>query len=186
MDNLRRKIKEFIFDDEAMGITVAAPWIIFLCFLLMVLVFNLLLWHLQKEQLQIVADSASRAGTLAVAKEYATREGGQYHVYVELDPGEANSNAAEVVDAYRDVLGPTDIEYVAYNPSIAGVTYPVWSQRTRSYFQSPLSPYDQYFNGNFSVYLRGRIRGIWANALGLSDNFDIQTFSSSHARGSAR
>ena len=57
---------------------------------------------------QLMLDSASRAGTLAVADSYAVKERhgygkGDYHVYNKLDKTQANKNVNAIITAIAKV-----------------------------------------------------------------------------------
>ena len=61
-------------DDESGTVTLLFPGLLVVMFLMMVLVFNIMIWNSQRNDMQIMADCMSRAGATAISKTYAVRE----------------------------------------------------------------------------------------------------------------
>ena len=186
MKKLLLKIKEFRKNEEGSALLATLPFMIILFVTFLALVFNVAVLTYKRQQLQIIADSASRAGTLAIREEYAVKESnGKYHVYIELDEDKADANATRVIEESKRYLKGAQINSYAFNPEGSNFVYPEWSSKAHKYNEKPLSTHKQYFNGNFSVLMDSDAHGVWEDLLGLGHKFDITTYSSSAARGSA-
>ena len=192
MKKILRLIKYFKNDETGGGLLVMTPFFCLLFIMLTALVLTVALWAQRRQTVQMMADCASRAGTLAIDKQYAVLESdGKYHVYTELDPTKANENAAKVLQAF-DTNG-FDVQVIDYNPVTTNVAVPrekyaifdspEWSSRDHKYYRKVLTKQEQYYNGDFSVYMYANVHGIWEDLLDLSNNHPITVYSQSMCTG---
>ena len=86
--------------------------------------------------------------------------------------------------------GSFEVGHTLYNPVAipyeGEMKYAEWSSVTHSYQEKRMTPDVQYYNGNFSVYVDGTVRGIWADLLGVNNEVSVAAFSSAIAAGDAR
>lgn len=182
------QIKRILQSDDGGTLLVMGPYLMVSMFLFLVIFINSMVFATKRNQLQIMADSASRAGTLAVAKSYAVRERtghgyGDYHVYVELDGEKARSLAAKVLDAYEPILHGVTVTRIEVNPT-DHYTFPVWNSHKFQYDEKPLSYEKQYKNGNFSLKVAAKLeaatKGFFGGAMDVAD---VEVYSQSTAIG---
>lgn len=186
-----KRLKEFIRkarQEEDGGLIVTVPFLIIIVVMLTALIFCVAIWAQKKQQLQIMADCAARAGALAIEEQIPVLEDNHtYHVYTRLNRAEANSNAMEVLGSF-DMKGMTIVDY-RFNPERAeGVVFdtPVWSSTNHKYYQKTVTTEKQYHNGNFAVYLKASLQGIWEDLLGLSKEPSVSAYAQAMSTGSAR
>lgn len=181
LKNLIRKIRQN--EDGALVVTV--PFLIIMMLMLTALIFCVAIWSQKRQQLQIMADCASRAGALAVETQVPVLEDNNtYHVYSRLNRADANENALDVLDRF-DLKG-IEVVDIRFNPEQAdGVVFdtPVWSSRDHKYYRKTISTEKQYHNGNFAVYLKARLMGIWDDLLSLSKDPEASAYAQSMSSG---
>lgn len=185
---MRERILQVIFDDSGGTVLIMAPYMIGIMFLFMVMYINSMVLATKKNQIQIMADSASRAGALAIEKSYAVRETtghgyNDYHVYNELNDQRAKELSRHIIEQYQShILKGVTITQTEANP--IGYTFPVWNNRKLKYEEKPLSSQKQYKNGNFSIRVYAKLdaaaRGFFG---GVMDAVDIELYSQSTSRG---
>lgn len=184
MKSLRKKIREFFKDDTGGALLVATPFFSVLFMLLLALVFNVAIWLQKRQELQFIADAASRAGTLAIEYRFPVLEdNGKYHVYCMLNEQEATINAVKVLQANEMNLKGMRVTTRERQP--AGFKSPEWSSRDHRYYDKWLSVKEQYQNGDFSMYLEADADGIWTKLLGTSEHIKVKAYAQSMASGSA-
>ena len=183
------RVKEVLMDESGGTVLIMAPYMIGLMFLFMVLFINSMILATKKNQIQIMADSASRAGALAIEKSYAVRERtgyglNDYHVYNELNEARAKELAGRVLEAYEPRLRGITVEEVEENPSGDGYTFPVWNNRRFRYEEKTLTSQKQYKNGNFSLRVKARLEAVAKGFFGgILDQVEIDIYSQSTSRG---
>jgi len=180
-------IREIIEDETGDGLVVYFMLMSVISFMMLCLMLNFMNWNSERNGLQIMADSASRAGTVAISKSYPIRERNghglaDYHVYTELNQAEAGDLSDLVIDSYTKKLKLAEVTKVEKNP-IGGFTVPVWNSKTFQYDERSISTQKQYKNGNFSVLVEGKIKSIWPGLLGVKEELDVEVYSQSAARG---
>ncbi|XBX10720.1 hypothetical protein QMP26_41200 (plasmid) [Enterocloster clostridioformis] len=184
---MRERLLQIIKDKSGGTVVVMAPYMVLMIFLTMVLFINHMVLATKRNQIQIMADSASRAGALAVEKSYAVRERtgyglGDYHVYNELNEEHAKVLSRMVMEQYEPLLSGITIERVEENP--VGFTFPVWNNRKFRYEEKPLSSQKQYKNGNFSLRIQAKLEAAAKGYFGgVMDTVDIDVYSQSTAKG---
>ena len=201
-----RLCKDLLSDERGVFATAVFPGVMVICFMLFVLVINVLLWDVQKNELQIMADCMSRAGACAVSKTYAVKERtgygfGDYHVYNELysrkfrdDQGTAKRSADEDAEMilrefqnYNRSRGlDVDESSIVYNPVGGDFLNAEWSAAEFKYVWKPnMMAKQQYKNGNFSCLFKASINGVWTNVIGLGvgKRLDVWTYSQSMVHG---
>ena len=100
MRKLRALIKTFRDDETGGALLASTPLFVILFMMFAALVFNVSIWLQHKQELQFACDSATRAATLAVEREFPVLESnGKYHVYCMLDKDKAKANALNVLTA---------------------------------------------------------------------------------------
>jgi len=184
---LLHKMNDFMADETGDGLLVLFPVLALLGMMMFALMMNFMIWNTEKNGIQIMADSASRAGTVAISKSYAIRERTghgleDYHVYTELNEAEAENLSEQVIEGYKKHIKLAEVTQVDYNP-VENFTFPVWNSNTFRYDNRPLSTKKQLKNGNFSVYVKGRVKSIWPRLLGVKDELEVEIYSQSAARG---
>lgn len=184
---MKNDLKNFIDDEAGDGLLVLYPYIALIGVMMFSLVFNVMLWNLEKNGIQIMADSASRAGAVAIKKSYAIRERtghglDDYHVYTELNEAEAEQLADKVINTYTKHLKLAEVTQVQKNP-VENFTFPVWNSSTFQYDDRSLSTQKQYKNGNFSIHVKGKVKSVWHGLLGVKEELDVEIYSQSAARG---
>lgn len=193
-------------DDESGTVTLLFPGLLVVMFLMMVLVFNIMIWNSQRNDMQVMADCMSRAGATAISKTYAVRErtghGLQdYHVYNELYSGkyrDIQGTAKRAADEDADIIYREFKKYnenhgwevnelsIEYNPEGEKWLNAVWNPKLFAYETKPnLIGKEQYKNGNFSCVYDGKVSGIWMNAFGTGTGRDLELkfYSQSMAHG---
>lgn len=180
-------IREILEGEEGDGLIVMFPFMVLLGVMMFALLLNFMLWNSEKNGLQIMADSASRGGAVAISKSYAIRERtghglDDYHVYTELNEAEAEQLSEKVIEAYTKHLKLATVTDVQKNP-VENFTVPVWNSNMFRYDEQPLSTEKQYKNGNFSVYVKGKVKSVWHGLLGVKEELDVEFYSQSAARG---
>ena len=144
-------------DDESGTVTLLFPGLLVVMFLMMVLVFNIMIWNSQRNDMQIMADCMSRAGATAISKTYAVRErtghGLQdYHVYNELYSGkyrDIQGTAKRAADEDADIIYREFKKYnenhgwevnelsIEYNPEGEKWLNAVWNPKLFAYETKP-------------------------------------------------
>ena len=198
-------MKKYLNNDRG-SVTILFPGLLVVVFLMMVLVFNIMIWNSQKNDMQILADCMSRAGASAVAKTYAVRERTghgleDYHVYNELYSGkyrDKKGTAKRAADEDAEIIYREFVKYngehgwevnelsIQYNPEGEQWLNAVWNPSIFDYEIKPnLIGKEQYKNGNFSCTFDGKVTGIWMNAFGAGRNRDLELkfYSQSMAHG---
>lgn len=182
------RLLEVLRDDSGGTVLIMAPYMIGIMFLFMVMYINGMILATKKNQMQIMADSASRAGALAVEKSYAVRETTghgykDYHVYNELNDEKARELSGRIIEQYQShVLKGVTVTQTEENP--VGYTFPVWNNRKLRYEEKPLSSQKQYKNGNFSLRVFARLDAAAKGLFGeVMDTVDIEIYSQSTSRG---
>lgn len=182
------KVMRFFKDERGGAIIILGPYLVGIMFLMAVLFLNSLIFSYKKDRLQILADSASRAGALAVSKSYAVRERtghgyDDYHVYTELDSTRAIDLSTRIVDDSRSKSKGIELIEIEENPS-GDYMFPVWNNRRFCYEDKNLNTVRQYKNGNFSIRLLANvetpIKGFFG---GIMDARNIEIYSQSMAKG---
>lgn len=175
-------------DEDGDAFVVAAPFVCLVMFMMMALLFNAGMLAQKRHEVQIMADSAARAGTLAVDRTYAVRDAFGYHVYTELDPRQAQENALSVIDAYMEANYPSGKGLAVYGMSANDTgshTYPEYSSRDGEYHERHMTRQQSYYNGSSSVELYARVPGIWTDILGMRERYDIKAYGCAQAGGNA-
>lgn len=181
-------VRKILADDSGGTVLIMGPYLMLGMFLFLVIFVNHMVFATKRNQVQIMADSMSRAGALAVQKSYAVRERtghgyGDYHVYVELEERKAKELAARVMEAWEPVLKGVTVTRVEENP-VGEYTFPVWNSHKFRYEEKPLSYEKQYKNGNFSVKITARLDALMKGYFGgVMDDVDIEVYSQSGSRG---
>lgn len=197
---ISKKSREFWEDEAGDGVLVMFPLFTVVMIMMYCLVLNAMIWSHERNTFQIIADSASRAGAVAVSKTYAIKERngfglGDYHVYSELNRLEAEHLSQTVIDAYEkhyegQAKPISKVLTVKKNPVIDefGRSVPVitWSSRSFSYYETSLPTDKQYKNGTFGVEMTGIVRGYFTGLLKIKDTLDIAVYSQSAARASVK
>lgn len=142
--------------EEDGAVTIMAIAFVFIGMILLMFLIDMMWLCHNRYQVQLMCDAATRAGTLAVEKFYAVRERrgyglGDYHVYTELDPDEADRNAAKIIEAYKPDF--SKIKIGDYYINEKGTDSTVWNNKTFSYEVKPLSKEKQYLNGVVNIRL---------------------------------
>lgn len=185
---MESRIKGILTEEDGGTVLIMGPYLMVSMFLFLVLFINSMVFATKRNQLQIMADSISRAGTLAVEKSYAVRERtghgyGDYHVYVELKEDKARELAGRMIEAYEPILEGVTITRIEANPT-GPFTFPVWNSRRFRYEERPLTYEKQYKNGNFSVKLSARLDAATKGFFGgVMDVADTEVYSQSMAIG---
>lgn len=185
---MRGRIYRLLKNEDGGTVLIMAPYLVGIMFLFLVLYVNGMTFAMKRNQAQIMADSASRAGALAVSKTYAIRERkghgyGDYHVYSELEASRAKELANRVLDSYEPLLKGVVITKIQENPS-DGYTFPVWNSRRFSYEEKPLSYEKQFKNGNYSLKLNLKFNAVTKGFFsGVMDTAETEIYSQSSARG---
>lgn len=181
------EIKALLHDESGGSILTMFPFLIVLSVMIFALEMNMMNWNSKKNEIQVIADSASRAGALGVSASYAVKERqghgfDDYHVYIELDKEESNSISNIVLNGIDQKIAGTKILSIEKNP-VYSYQFPVWNSKTFSYDQRSLSTEKQYKNGNFSVLIRAEINSVWPKLLGVPEKLNVKVYSQSTARG---
>ncbi len=185
------RLKVFVKEENGGALLSMLPYIITMYMVLLAFTLNILIWSSGSNQLQAVADSVSRAGTLAIHKQYAVRESivgdwaSGYHVYIELDHAGADKLAQKTLDAWQGYTRDVDIYEREYNPEGIRKNL-VWDSLHRRYYEEYLDSRQQYKNGDFSVRLKAKLPSLWGSMLMLPEELDICGFSRSGARGNVK
>ena len=206
MKKAKNVLLTLLSDERGAFAMSAFPGVMVICFTLFVLVINVMLWDVQINELQIMADRMSRAGACAVSKTYAVRERtghgfGDYHVYNELfsrkfydEQGTAKRSADEnaniVFEEFQNYTRNRGIEVdeasLTYNPVGDEFINAEWSAAEFKYVNKPnMLAKQQYKNGNFSCVFKASISGVWTNVIGLGvgRKLDVWTYSQSMVHG---
>ena len=206
MYRAKEYLKTLLSDERGAFAMAVFPGLMVVSFMLFVLVCNVMLWDTQINELQIMADSMSRAGACAVSKTYAVKERtghgyGDYHVYNELysrkfydEQGtakrSADENATIVLREFQNYNRSRGIEVdessITFNPVGPDYINAEWSAAEFKYVYKPnMLAKQQYKNGNFSCVFKASIGGVWTNMIGLGTNkrLDVLTYSQSMAHG---
>lgn len=185
---MKGRICRLMKEEEGGIILIMAPYLVGIMFLFLVLYVNGMTFAMKRNQAQIMADSASRAGALAVGKTYAIRERkghgyGDYHVYTELEASRAKELANRVLASYEPLLKGVEVTRIEENPS-EGYTFPVWNSRRFRYEEQPLSYEKQFKNGNYSLKINVKIDAVTKGFFsGVMDSAEAEVYSQSTARG---
>lgn len=180
------KFIESLIENEEGGFTLLMlPVILVTGTLIVALIFNIMIMNGKKNEIQIMADSATRAGSLAVKYSFAVKERsghgwGDYHVYTQLDENLAKELSSQVIQEFQHHSPTLIIDSIEENP--IGFKVPVWNSRNFNYDEKVLSPDKQYKNGNFSMLVNGRVDGVWGGLLGIPNEIPIKIYSQSSAR----
>ena len=179
-------MKERIKDEEGATLMIM-PFIMVLAMSFFMMMFNVMWLSQNRYHVQLMCDSATRAGTQAVEYSYAVRERtghgyGDYHVYTELNKSKANSNVNKILNAYKDDINGFTLEEVHINES--GTTSPVWNSRIFEYEDEAINSEKQYQNGVVNLRIKAKIPAVAAATYGGNDTMEIDHFSQSVARGS--
>lgn len=179
-------VKALIQDESGSATITMLPFLVVIGVMMFIFVMNFMLWDSRKNELQIMADMASRAGALAVDTSYAVKERSgygldNYHVYIELEKEEADSLADSVFDSF-DKISRAEINNIEINP-VESFLFPVWNSRTFSYDQRSLSKDKQYKNGNYSVLINAQVECVWPKLIGIPEKVNVSVYSQSTAKG---
>lgn len=186
-----------ILNDENGGVTILNT----MYFILFILLFWILLLNFCNRgsglnATHLMADAASRSGTVAnaVEKQYSVREhmtGNleyDFHVYTMLNRNESLKNVKTVLESWEQ-KHPM-LSDITFGDSTSNVTIPIWSYRKHAY-EEVLPP----ANSNINYKYDNGVCGIWVSANGALINpeilmlpkdqkFNILVQSQSTARGS--
>ena len=181
------KLKTLLHEETGGAITIMFPFLVVISVMMFALMMNMMNWNSKRNEIQVMADSASRAGALGVSSSYAVKERSghgfdDYHVYFELDKEEADSLADVVLNAFGSKITGTEIIDIEKNP-VYTYKFPVWNSNTFSYDQRSLSSEKQYKNGNYSVLINSEIDSVWPKLLGVPEKLNVKIYSQSTARG---
>lgn len=195
--------------EDGSSLLALFPGLMVVIFVMFALTANYQMWNGQKNEMQIIADSMSRAGACAISQSQAVHERttngdwSDWHVYNTLwsggmyaGMGEKQGNAKRsmqedaqmVLDEFnRRYSKAWEIEgTVAYNPAWAEIKAPKWSPDEFEYIYLPQSTSEQYKNGVCTVVFDAKLKGIWTSILGLGSDLKTRVYSQSMARGSVR
>lgn len=189
---LRQEFKKMLLEED--GATVVfMPMMVILFMLMFTMMINVMHLSMSKRKVQFMADSATRAACTAVKQSYAIKElpgsgKDSYHVYIELEPAQADSNAQKILDAYAPDVPSYSITSKSLNPwysSATGNYYPspLWSSSRQQYYYKLVSRKRQLQNGVYQMELVGNLKTTGGQLLGLPKELKIQTFSQSRASG---
>lgn len=178
-------MKERILDEDGATL-VLMPFIVVIAFSFFILMFNVMWSSQNRYHIQLMCDSATRAGTQAVEYSYAVRERtghgyGDYHVYTELNEGTADNNVKMILDAYKDDINGFQMDEFHINES--GTTSPVWNSRIFDYETESINSEKQYQNGVVNLRIKAKIPTIMPEMFGGDKQMEIEHFSQSVARG---
>lgn len=179
-----KKLEKLQNEDGVISLII--PTTILWLMMLFFMVWNLMYASGNRYHVQLMLDSASRAGSLAVKYSYGIKERNghgldNYHVYTELDEAQADQNALSVIEEYKNDMIGIHIDEVEMNPS--GITSPIWNYRRFKYDEREISHKKQYKNGNFTVRVRGKVDCIGLEFLHLDKDIPIEMYSQSVAKG---
>lgn len=179
-------LKERLSDEEGATL-IMMPFIIVLAFSFFMLMFNVMWMSQNRYHIQLMCDSATRAGTQAVEYSYAVRERtghgyGDYHVYSELNEDRADANVNKILDAYKNDINGFIMEEVHINES--GTTSPVWNSRIFEYEDESITSEKQYQNGVVNLRIKAKIPMVEPEMFGADKMTEIEHSSQSVARGS--
>ena len=183
-ERLKALLNGFRKDETGGALLVATPFFTVLFMLLVALIFNVAIWLERRQELQYIADSASRAGTLAIDKKFPVYESnGKYHVYCMLDPSKAQSYADKVLNASKANLKGIEITKEQKQPS--GYKSPEWSSYDHKYHDKYLTVKEQYQNGDFAIYLEADVEGVWTKFLEVDKEITVKAYAQAMASGTA-
>lgn len=171
---MRKLLKELLHDENGDAIIIMTPCMLIVAMMLMMMVLSMQQWLYQKRQIQVAADSASLAGTLAVEKDviyrFQTGRGKEsYHVATYLNESEANENARRVFEEHEKYFVHNTVTNVQYNPSYT-VPLTVWNKKTHVYETKYETSLEQYRNGCETLVVDGTVRGIFEDLIGQSSD----------------
>ena len=205
-----RRLKEKLSScEEGASLLVLFPGLMVVIFVMFALTLNYQMWNGQKNEMQIIADSMSRAGACAINQSQAVHERttngdwSDWHVYNTLWSGGLYAGQGEKQGAAKRsmqadaqmVLDEFNSRYnkaweiqgnVEYNPASPEITAPKWSPDDFKYIYLPQSTSEQYKNGVCTVVFEAKLKGIWTSVLGLGSDLTTKIYSQSMARGSVR
>ena len=188
---LREKRGKFREDEEGSAMLVSAPLLILLLLMLVAMILNIGFIAQKRNELQIVADCASRAGAQAVREDRMTsvKDAYGWHVYVELDPSAARNNIFSVIRAYqeanyRSTSGFT-VNAVDTSPTM-GHLYPEYNAAIGEYVYRSMTPSEIYYNGNCAVELSGTVETLLPWLLGLPERDPLRAYSATQAGGQTK
>lgn len=180
-----RGVSRIMRDENGGGVLVSTPFFAILFMMLCTMALNIGLWVQKKQHMQMIADAATRAATLAIDRQYPVLEdNGKYHVYSILNKSEAISNAEAVYrENLRDFYG-AEPGNVVYQPVGSEYTAPEWSSGAHAYRRVALSEELQYYNGDFTMVIKDTsIPNMWGGLLGLGPDVKFDTYSQAMASG---
>ena len=207
--DINRLKKRFGTCEDGGSLLVLFPGLMLVIFVMFALTANYQLWNGQKNEMQLIADSMSRAGACSINKTQAVHERDEagdwsdWHVYNSLwsgglyaGAGEERGSAKRSMQANAQmVLDEFDSRYnhgwwiegtPAYNPAWSEITAPKWSPDEFQYIYLYQNTSEQYKNGVCTVVFDAKLTGIWTSILGLGSDLTTRVYSQSMARGSVR
>lgn len=187
---MKERIKGFFRDEDGFSLIAATPWLLLLFLGFGALTLSAGVTALKKQELQIVADCAARAGTRAILEDecYVVKDDYGHHCYVVLEPGKATSNAKRVMDAYMkaNYSGNDSFTINGWDLSPAyGHRFPEYNAAAGDYIYRYMSEDEMYYSGNYAVELWGTSETIWSGLLGTRGRASLHAYGAAQASGQA-
>lgn len=187
---MRERVKSLCKDEDGFSLISATPVLLLLLLAFGALILTTGVTALRKQEIQVVADCAARAGAQAILDEecYVVKDDFGYHCYVVLDPGKAPSNAGRIVNAYMQANYPKGDIFTINGWDLSpayGHKFPEYNAATGDYIYRYMTEEEMYYSGNYAVELWGTSRTIWSSLLGIKERIPLHAYSAAQSSGQA-
>ena len=187
---MRERIRNLHKDEDGFSLISATPVLLLLFLAFGALTLTAGVTALRKQEMQVVADCAARAGAQAILDEecYVVKDDFGHHCYVVLDPGKAPSNASRIVNAYMKANYPKGDMFTINGWDLSpayGHQFPEYNAATGDYIYRYMTEEEMYYSGNYAVELWGTTRTIWSSLLGINGRTSLHSYGAAQASGQA-
>lgn len=187
---MRERFRRLHEDEDGFSLVTATPILLLLLLAFGALALTTGVTAMKRQELQVVADCAARAGAQAILDEecYVVKDDFGHHCYVVLDPGKAPSNARRVINAYMNANYQNSDTFTINGWDLSparGHQFPEYNAATGDYIYRYMTEEEMYYSGNYAVELWGTTRTIWSSLLGISGRQTLHAYGAAQSSGQA-